>query len=82
MLGEPHLQAGYLILSGLATTMTVTVLLLRTRRENNKQENKNSPEDDFEEINSHLQTDLNNKILDRINEVKREIKASVSFHDG
>ena len=75
MLGESHLQAGYLILSGLATTLTLTVILLRTRRGSSNQENKNSPEDDFEEINSHLQTDLNNKILDRINEVKREIKA-------
>ena len=79
MSGDPQLQLGCLWLSGLATTATlVTVFILRSRKETLKSKNKektNSVEDDFEEINSHLQTDLNNKIIERISEVKNDIKA-------
>ena len=31
-------------------------------------------DDDFEDINSHLQNDLKDKLLERINEVKQEIR--------
>ena len=80
MSSDPQLQLGGLILSGLATTATlVTVFILSSRREprqsKEKKEKNNSVEDDFEEINSHLQTDLNNKIIERISEVKNDIKA-------
>ena len=73
MLGEPQIQLGCLIVTGLATTLTL--LLLRSRRGKFKQEKTKSTEDDFEEINTHLQTELNNKITERIEEVRREISA-------
>ena len=78
-----HLQAGagLLLVSGLTAATLLTVFMLRARRRQRRlspgkqEEKKGSAEDDFEEINSHLQTDLKNKIIERINQVKADIKA-------
>ena len=78
-----HLQAGagLLLVSGVTAATLLTVFMLRARRRQRRlspgkqEEKKGSAEDDFEEINCHLQTDLKNKIIERINQVKADIKA-------
>ena len=75
-----QLQAGLLLVSGLTAATLLTVFILRARRhrrdrERGKQEKIVTAEDDFEAINCHLQTDLKTQILERINQVKTDIKA-------
>ena len=78
--GEEQVQAGLLLLSGLTAASLLAVFILRARRRRRRpsqtsQEKTGSAEEDFEDINSLLQTDLKNKVIDRINQVKADIKA-------
>jgi len=77
MSGEGSLELGCVLLSGLASVTLMTVFILRSkgRREKKIEKTNYSVEDDFDEINYHLQTDLNNKIIERISQVKTDIKA-------
>merc|ERR1712045_948723 len=78
--GEEQVQAGLLLLSGLTAASLLAVFILRARRRRRRpsqtsQEKTGSAEEDFEDINSLLQTDLKNKVIARINQVKSDIKA-------
>ena len=71
--------AGVLVVSCVTAATLLTVFMLRARRQRRlrrgKQEKIGAAEDDFAELNSHLQSDLKNQIVERINQVKADIKA-------
>ena len=63
-----------LVLCSLAATSGVIVASAVWRTWARRKERKAAREEDFEDINTSLQNDLRNKLLGKINEVKREIK--------
>lgn len=64
----------------IASVTLATVAFVWTRREkhtritNKDEKQKTDEHDDFEEINNHLQNDLKQHILDKINDVKGDVK--------
>ena len=77
-----EVEAGFLlhlVPAGLIAATLLTIFVLRARRARRagrgKQEKIGGAADDLEEINSNLQTDLKNQIVERINQVKADMKA-------
>ena len=59
----------------LASVTLATAAFVWSRRENDIEEKQNivTKEDEFEEINTHLQNDLKKHILEKINDVKGDV---------
>ena len=74
-----QVQGGGGVLVVSCVTAATLLFMLRARRQRRlrrgKQEKIGAAEDDFAELNSHLQSDLKNQIVERINQVKADIKA-------